>query len=49
MAMEAMHAEDAMHGQDQMGAEEMGGPAPLSVLQVIELLGQNSNAQPYKQ
>jgi hypothetical protein len=37
MAMEAMHAEDAMHGQDQMGAEEMGGPAPLSVLQVIVL------------
>lgn len=32
--MEAMHAEDAVHGQDQMGAEEMGGPAPLSVLQV---------------
>jgi len=32
MAMEAMQAEDAMHGQDQ--AEDMGGPAPLTVLQV---------------
>lgn len=31
MAMEAMQAEDAMHGQDQ--AEDMGGPAPLTVLQ----------------
>ena len=34
MAMEAMHAEDAMRGQDQMGMEEMGGPAPLTVLAV---------------
>lgn len=35
MAMEAMHPGDAMQHQDQMGGmEEMGGPAPLSVLQV---------------
>lgn len=34
MAMEAMQAEDAMHGQDQAGMEDMGGPAPLTVLQV---------------
>lgn len=31
--MEAMQAEDAMHGQDQAGMEDMGGPAPLTVLQ----------------
>jgi hypothetical protein len=45
MAMEAMQqAEDAMHGQDQMAMEEMGGPAPLTVLQARGLLLSSASA-----